>query len=566
VGAGLQARDRRAQLKSFRVVACTVRKIRRLIPIAALLASTAALNAAPAAASTTQVAVFQADPQVLGNPTGTLQTLRDLGVGMVRVNITWNAIAPSALSTTRPKGFDATNPAAYPAGGWAPYDAFVRTATADHIAVDFTLNGPAPLWATGSGAPKGTNGYFRADWEPSAKEYGYWVKAVGARYSGSYRPAGSATALPRVSFWSIWNEPNYGYDIAPQGTGRNQSTPNSPRIYRGLVDAAWGSLNATGHTTRSDKILFGEVTPHGNATFGVFANMKPLIFVRSLYCVDSNYRELRGASARAQGCPTTAAGSRAFRRQNPALFSASGFAAHPYEEASPPNVPTHLCGTKLCAGNPADPDFVDLPEVPRLEHTLDRLNGIYGSHAHFAVYNTEYGFRTQPPDPHEGVSQANQAIYMNEAEYISYHQGRLASYSQYQLIDQAPPAYFDTGLINPNGSHKPGFDAYRMPLWLPHTSTRKGRKLEVWGDVRPAYFAKLDTGKAQSVLVQFEAGSKGAWTTVATVAIKNARGYFDTHVKFPGSGSVRLAWTYPTGDPLLGGGTVTSRSQKVTVR
>ncbi|MBV8220688.1 MAG: hypothetical protein JO325_19670, partial [Solirubrobacterales bacterium] len=369
-------------------------KIKRLLPLAALLASMAAINAAPAAASTTQVALFQADPQVLSNPAGTLQTLRDLGVGMVRVNLTWNAIAPSALSTSRPKGFDATNPAAYPAGGWAPYDNVVRIAAADHIAVDFTINGPAPLWATGSGAPRGTTGYFRADWEPSAAEYGSFVKAVGTRYSGSYR------GLPRVSFWSIWNEPNYGYDIAPQGAGRGQSTPNSPAIYRGLVDAAWASLNATGHTTRTDKILFGEVTPHGNATFGVFANMKPLIFVRSLYCVNSSYRELRGAAARAQGCPTTAAGSRAFRKQNPALFSASGFAAHPYEEASPPNVPTHLCGKNLCAGGYSDSDFVDLPEVPRLERTLDRLNGIYGSHTHFAVYNTEYGFRTRPPDPH----------------------------------------------------------------------------------------------------------------------------------------------------------------------
>ena len=274
---------------------------------------------------------------------------------MIRVNLTWNAIAPSPLSTHRPAGFDAANPAAYPSGGWAPYDAFVRTAAADHITVDFTINGPAPLWATGSGAPRGTTGYFRADWEPSAKEYGLFVKAVGTRYGGSFKPSGSATALPRVSFWSIWNEPNYGYDIAPQGTGSHQSIPNSPHIYRYLLDAAWSSLNATGHTTRRDRILFGEVTPHGENAWGVFNNMKPLVFLRSLYCVDSSYRELRGSAARSQGCPTTAAGSRSFRRQNPALFSASAFAAHPYEEASPPNKPTHLCGTKLCVGPPATP-------------------------------------------------------------------------------------------------------------------------------------------------------------------------------------------------------------------
>jgi hypothetical protein len=543
-----------------------VPRIRRHLSIAAVLLGLAAIYAAPAAASTSQVAVFQADGQVLGNPTGTLQTLRNLGVGMVRVNVTWNAIAPSPLSTKSPKGFDASNPAAYPSGGWAPYDAVVRAAAADHIALDFTINGAAPLWATGSGSPKGATGYFREDWEPSAKQFGLFVKAVGTRYDGSYKPAGSSTALPRVSFWSIWNEPNYGYDIAPQGIGKNQSIPNSPHIYRNLVDAAWSSLNASGHNTRKDKILFGETTPHGVNQWGVFSNMKPLIFLRSLYCVDSNYHELRGSAAKAQGCPTTAAASRSFRKQNPALFSASGFADHPYEEASAPNRPTHLCGNKLCVGAPSDPDFADLPQVPKLERTLDRLNSIYGSHTHFPVWSTEFGFRTRPPDPSEGVSQANQALYMNWAEYLSYKQSRLFSYSQYGLIDQPPPATFDTGLLNPNGTPKPGYAAYRMPLYLPSTSTRKGRKLEVWGGVRPASYAKLDTGKAQSVLVQFQPGSKGGFTTVDTVTITNSHGYFDTHLAFPSSGTVRLAWTYPTGDPLLGGGTVFSRSVKITVK
>jgi hypothetical protein len=543
-----------------------VPRIRRHLSIAALLLSVAAIYAAPASASNTQVAVFQADGQVLGNPTGTLQTLRDLGVGMVRINVTWNQIAPSALSTHRPKGFNASDPGAYAAGGWAPYDAAVRAAAADHIALDFTLNGPAPLWATGSGAPRGTTGYFREDWEPSAKEFGLFVKAVGTRYSGSFKPKGSATALPRVSFWSIWNEPNYGYDIAPQGIGPHQSTPNSPHIYRNIVNAAWSSLNATGHTTRRDKILFGETTPHGVNSWGVFSNMKPLIFLRSLYCVDSNFHQLRGSTARAQGCPTTAAGSRSFRKQNPALFSASGFADHPYEEASAPNRPTHLCGNKLCVGSPSDPDFADLPQVPKLERTLDRLNSIYGSHTHFPVWSTEYGFRTKPPDPREGVSQNTAALYMNWAEYLSYKQSRLFSYSQYALIDQAPPASFDTGLLNPNGSQKPGYAAYRMPLFLPSTSTKKGRKLEVWGGVRPASFAKMDTGQTQSVQIQFQAGGKGAFTTLATVPIKNARGYFDTHLAFPGSGTVRVAWTYPAGDPLLSGGTVFSRTVNITVK
>ncbi len=540
--------------------------IRRKLTLAALLLGVAAMHAAPATASVTQESIFQDDNQLKANPSGTMQILRDLGVQRVRVNLTWNTVAPSATSTRRPGHFNATDPAAYAASAWAPYDAIVRAAKTYGIGVDFTVDGPAPLWATGSGAPRGTTGDFRAAWQPSAKEFGYFVRAVGTRYSGSYKPRGATTALPRVDFWSIWNEPNYGFDIAPQGIGTNQSIPNSPHIYRNLVDAAWSSLQGTGHGTRTDRILFGEVTPHGENSWGVFSNMKPLVFLRSLYCVDSGYHELRGSAAAAQGCPTTSAGSRSFRRQNPALFSASGFADHPYEEASAPNTPTHLCGTKLCLGGRSDPDFADLPQVPHLEQTLDRLNRVYGSRTRLPVWSTEFGFRTKPPDPNLGVSQSTAADYMNWAEYLSYRQPRLYSYSQYQLIDSPPPASFDTGLENPGGSHKPGFDAYRLALYLPTTSTRAGSKVEIWGGVRPAGYARMDTGQAQSAQIQFQTGSSGAWKVIDTVAITNSKGYIDVHLALPASGAVRLAWTYPTSDPLLGGGTVYSRTVSVTVR
>jgi hypothetical protein len=538
----------------------------RRLSLAAIALSVLALHTASATASVTQESLFQDDNQLKANPTGTMQTLRDLGVQRVRVNLSWGTVAPAPTTTKRPKGFNASDPAAYSAAGWAPYDAIDRAATADGITVDFTIDGPAPYWATGSGVPRGTTGYFRGAWAPSAKEFGSFVRAVGTRYSGSYKPRGSATALPRVNFWSIWNEPNYGYDIAPQGTGSHQSIPNSPHLYRNLVDAAWSALQATGHSTRTDRILFGEVTPHGVNAWGVFSNMKPLIFLRSLYCVDSRYRELRGSAAAAQGCPTTASGSRSFRKQHPALFGASGFADHPYEQASAPNQPTHLCGSKLCVGSPSDPDFADLPRIPQLERSLDRLNGVYGSHTRFPVWSTEYGFRTKPPDPNLGVSQATAADYMNWAEYLSYRQPRLYSYSQYQLIDAPPPASFDTGLENPNGSEKPGFSAYRIPLFLPTTSTQAGRKIEIWGGVRAAGYARLDTGQIQGAQIQFQRGSTGAWQTIDTVAVTSPRGYIDVHLALPATGAVRLAWAYPATDRLLGSGTVYSRTVTVTVK
>src|SRR5947209_322113 len=89
-----------------------------------------------------------------------------------------------------------------------------------------------------------------------------------------------------------------------------------------------------------------------------------------------------------------------------------------------------------------------------------------------------------------------------------------------------------------------------MPLFLPATSARHGRALEVWGCVRPAHFAALDAGSPQHVAIQFRRGSHGSFTTADTVTLTNVRGYFDVRVKFPASGAVRLQWAYPSGKPI----------------
>ena len=84
--------------------------------------------------------------------------------------------------------------------------------TAD--AVYFDLGIQAPIWATGPGAPR--DGQHHFNWEPSSSAFASFVRAVGRRYSGSYRPNGASAPLPRVSFWSVWNEPNLGFELAPQ--------------------------------------------------------------------------------------------------------------------------------------------------------------------------------------------------------------------------------------------------------------------------------------------------------------------------------------------------------------
>src|SRR5262249_47522125 len=145
----------------------------------------------------------------------------------------------------------------------------------------------------------------------------------------------------------------------------------------------------------------------------------------------------------------------------------------------------------------------------RLENTLDRALAAYGSTVKLPIYNTEFGYQTNPPNPGPtATSPENAAKFMNEAEYFSWRNPRLWSYNQYELIDPSANkvANFDTGLKFYGGSDdpfagepKPSFDAYRMALWMPRTRGTHATNLEVWGCARAAPLAAERTGKRQHV-------------------------------------------------------------------
>jgi len=492
--------------------------------------------------------IFEAEAQLRANPTATLTLLRGLGVDRVRVLVPWNQIAPAPTARQAPAG-NLESPTAYLAAAWAVYDAIVRAASAQHIGLDFTLTGPPPLWAAGLGAPAG--GPY-PQWRPSAPDFGAFVKAVGTRYGGAYTPPGATQPLPKVDFWAVWNEPNYGPQLAPQAID-NSTVEIAPMLYRRLLDAAWSALHATGHG--GDTILIGETAPRG-LTFGNspgnFSGMVPLRFLRALYCVDSSYHQLRGTAAALRGCPTTAdAGSR-FKTQNPALFEATGFADHPYPQGFAPDVVT-----------PAEPDYADMATLPRLEQTLDRLQQAYGSSKQFDIWNTEFGYQTDPPEKiARSVDPQTAALYLNWSEYLSWRDRRISSYDQYLLTD--PPIAnalggFATGLEYKDGTPKATFYAFRMPVFLPVTTAARGTALEVWGCARPAPYARTGTGQPQRLKIQFQPGSHGPFRVVRRLTLPAPSCYFDVHVAFPSSGVVRLAWSYPHGP------TVHSRGVAVTV-
>jgi hypothetical protein len=474
--------------------------------------------------------------------------MRRLGVDRVKVFVAWNSLAPNPSSRVRPR-FDATSPAGYSASAWAIYDAIDRDAAARGVALYFAVGDPSPLWATGPD-PAPPAPYGGAVWKPSPADFGQFVRAVAIRYSGHYTPPGASSPLPRVSFWSIWNEPNLGSaDLAPQAIDHS-TVETSPAMYRGLVDAAWSALQATGHG--GDTILIGELAPYENPPDnrpGNYGEMVPLRFVRALYCVDSADHPLQGAAATVRGCPATADGSKRFAVDHPGLFQATGFAIHPYPSlAIAPNVVL------------PDPDFANLADLNNLETLLDKVTSLYGSNKRFPFYITEYGYFTNPPLP-IAAPLATAAAYLNEAEYMSWANRRILSYDQYLLMD--PPASsgskFVTGLEFANGAQKPSYAAYRMPIFLPQIRAGRGQSLEVWGCVRPAHYAEAATGQPQRALIELQPGAGAPFRTVGSATISNVHGYFDVRVRFPSSGTVRLAWSYPHGP------TVYSRSVAISV-
>jgi len=537
---------------------------RPLLAVVAIVMSATllAVFAPVAGAGSTQITLMQDDAHVLSSPVATLNLFRSLGVTDVRIFIGWGSIAPSANSRVQPR-FSASDPGAYPASHWAPYDAAVRAAAARGMGVDFLLAGPAPLWAT-KPAPRGVTSRTAHDYDPNATKFGAFVAAVGKRYSGHYTPSGSTTPLPRVKFWAVWNEPNYSFQLVPQGIN---GVEVAPMLYRSLLDHAWTSLHATGHG--ADTILFGDTAPRGANVPHFSGGTVPLRFLRALYCVNARFQPLRGSAAAARGCPATAGASGSFRSQNPALFNASGFAAHLYtlaQDSSP-----------VQSDPRGEPDYAGIVDLPNLVRTLDRLQAAYGSRRRFPIYNTEFGFRTNPPRQACGcgfLSPTRAAYYLNWSEYIEWMNPRVRSDAQYLLYDApGPPGHasesgFSSGLAFLDGEPKATYSAFELPLYLPSTSTSSGKSLTVWGQVRPAPYAQEDSGYQQQVEIEFQPFGGGSWTTVSTATITNSAGYFRVPVTFPSSGSVRLQWAYPSEFAFLapyGQPVVTSRIQAISM-
>lgn len=540
-------------------------------PAAALaataLAAACALLAAPALASPTQESIMMDDAElVFGTAEGVdrrMAELRSLGVDRVRVSVFWNLVAGAPGSRERPSFGKAgpAHPEGYPVAGWQRYDRIVLLARRHGLKLLFNVTSPAPLWATGTP----DDGSRAEAFEPSPDDFRDFVTALGTRYSGQYverrkrdaedppalqvgsfgtasseeaRHAAAEEPLPRVAVWSIWNEPNFPAWLAPQRRpdprGRHRfPLARSAELYRGLANAAWEGLRASGH--ESSMVLLGETAPRGRRT-RTFA-VRPLEFVRELYCLDGDHRKRRGVDAAIRGCPRTPQERAHFVDDNPALFELSGWAHHPYNFGSPPD-----------ASDP-QPDNAPLADLGRLTRTLDRAVGSYRVRRRLPVYLTEFGYQTNPPNPVSGVSWAEQAEWLNRAEHIAYRNRRVASMAQFLLIDtgprtEFPPRHrrywgsFQTGLKLADGRPKSAYRAYRLPIDV--SPERRGRGVRVFGQLRAA-----PRGRRLTVRVQLRRHASRGWETLAKRTTRSRRGFVRATVVPPASGRLRLSWVGP---------------------
>jgi len=412
----------------------------RRLPVLLLLVLPFVLPAAAPAAPGLQRIVQDDATFVFGREplrTRALDDLRVLGTDVVRVNLRWDLLAPR-----RPA--DETDSRSYP-GDWGPYDRLVADARTRGLEVLMTVSTPAPRWAA-----RDLAGRYRGVVDPDVRAFGRFALAAAGRYGATVRR------------WSLVNEPNQPRFLGPQSrSGRL----HAPAHYRALVRAGLEGLRGGGVDPRD--VLLGELLATGRRHRGPTVPIGPVPFLRELLCLDARDRPLRGAALRGhEGCTATFT-----------PLEAGGIAVHLYYLGGGPRLRPIRAG---------DLTPVALGELRRTLAAARRARRLTGT----AIWDTEGGVQTNPPDRLSGVPLATQARFLNESEAALWRTPGVRSFAQYLLRDDLEPKSFQTGLWFRDGTRKPAFAAYRLPVEVRAVSR-----------TRVALWARAPTGSAARILV-----------------------------------------------------------------
>jgi hypothetical protein len=452
-----------------------------------------ALTSASAFASKSQLSIIE-DPSRAMSPDkatrdASLDETKALGADFVKLPVTWRTYAPDGASTTKPT-IDLKDPSAYPAGTWDVLDSAIAGAQERKLKVWLMITAPAPRWAVSQESAPGLGAYL-----PDPAEYADFVTAVGRRYSG-------------VHYFSFWNEVNLKRYMQPQ---YKSGVVQSAIHYRDMYRAAYSALGASGH--RSDTILFGELLPRYQ-TYSPSLATRPLTWLRTFFCIDSKGKALKGAAASKNKC----AGFKSLK--------SSGLAYHPYNAFNGP-----------LALETASKDNASIGYLSRVEKLLDQAyKAKHLSTRKLKIYNSEYGFQTDPPDDTLGNPIGKVPFFLNASEYLNWTDPRVATYSQYLLVDDPDESAFQSGLRFVDGSKKEAiYAAFQTPFMV--FKGRTANQVSVWGCLRAK---KSGTTSAK---LEVKSGSK--WTTVKSIPVSTSNGYFAQTVTLTGAKSkvYRVSWS-----------------------
>ena len=384
--------------------------------------------------------------------------------------------------TVAPGADSATRPSFEPtdpdAYDWGEYEPLMAAIEARGWSVLMTISGPVPKWATRSKRDNLTR--------PSPAAFAAFVTAVGRKFGS------------QVDSWAIWNEPNQPQFLRPQYARGGKAV--SPGIYRSLYQAGVRGLRKAGQG--DDKVLIGETSPRGNSNV-----VAPLRFLRGMLCLDSKYKKRSTCNA----------------------LSPDGYAHHAYTTRQGPYF------------KPRQKDDVTIGVLSRLTRALDRARRARAVTKRLPIHLTEFGIQSTP-DKQQGVSLAKQVQYRAAAERIAWSNSRVASFSQYLLTDSEPTGRnqfggFESGLRFADGKAKPSLRAFRLPL----AAKRTGRRVSIWGLVRPA------TGATTATITFADRGR--SFRKLRTVKT-NSLGYFTVKANWRKGRRWNLTWEGQSGYPV----------------
>lgn len=398
------------------------------------------------------------------------------GGRIVRVNVDWATVAPAE----RPAGFDPSNPSS-PGYDWTSLDSTVTALASHGIKVVLTIS-DAPTWAEGSDPPAGTQA---GTWRPSPKQFAAFATAAATRFDGNFpNPASPGTALPRVSDWQAWDEPNLNYYLSPQWVKSRggQWQPASPGIYSGMENAFYAAVKKV---SQSNYVIMGGTAPFGDPPGG--QRMQPVAFYRTLFCL----------SGRLALTPTSC----------PDRVQFDALDHHPYS----------IAGPLWHAINADDVSIPDMYKITRVLRAAERAHHVLPAGPK-SVWATEIEWDTDPPDPH-GVPIQSQARWLEQALYVLWSQG-VSTVMWLQIVDQPPiPNYASTyqgGLYFLNGKPKPDLIAYRFPFVVTNLGRGSAR---AWGRAPSAGILSIErrSGSSWTVIRRLQARAQQVFDVVLRV-------------------------------------------------